>query len=55
MALDKMTPLERMQAICNGEQADRLPCVPNIDNAAARVYGCKISEFASDPQALANA
>ncbi|MBQ9067439.1 MAG: uroporphyrinogen decarboxylase family protein [Eggerthellaceae bacterium] len=55
MAKDSMTPAERGAAIANGEQADRLPCNPNIANGTARVYGCKISEFNSDPQTIAKA
>jgi uroporphyrinogen decarboxylase len=52
---DRMTPAERGAAIAQGKEADRLPCNPNIANGVARVYGCKISEFNSDPATLARA
>ena len=55
MSADKMSSYERTQAIAKGEQADRLPCNPNIANGTARVLGCKISEFATDPKAFAKA
>lgn len=52
---DLMTPAERGAAIAHGEVVDRLPCNPNIANGVARVYGCKISEFNTDPIAIAKA
>lgn len=55
MSADAMTPLERAKAIANGEQADRMPCNPNIANGTARVYGCKISEFSQDGKTIAKA
>lgn len=51
----EMTPLERATAIAEGREADRLPCNPNVANGAARIYGCKISQFNTDPQVLAQA
>lgn len=51
----EMTPRERAGAIANGEAADRLPCNPNIANGAARVFGCKISDFNRDAKTLAEA
>lgn len=53
--IDSMTPLERGAAIASGKPADRLPCNPNIANGVARVYGCKISQFNTDPKVLAEA
>ena len=53
--MDTMTPLERAAAIAQGKPADRLPCNPNVDNGAARVFGCKISQFNTDPKVLAQA
>ena len=50
-----MTPLERAGAIAKGQAADRLPCNPNVANGAARIYGCKISQFNTDPKVLAAA
>lgn len=50
-----MTPLERATAIAQGREADRLPCNPNVANGAARIYGCKISQFNNDPKVLAEA
>lgn len=55
MPVDQMTPAERGAAIAKGEAADRLPCNPNIANGVARIYGCKISDFNTDPQAVAKA
>lgn len=55
MLQDTMTPVQRVQAIANGKQADRLPCNPNIANGVARIYGCKISEFNHNPRAIAQA
>ncbi|MDR1922130.1 MAG: uroporphyrinogen decarboxylase family protein [Candidatus Adiutrix sp.] len=53
--MTEMTPKERGAAIANGLAADRLPCNPNIANGAARIYGCKISEFNHNPKTLAEA
>jgi uroporphyrinogen decarboxylase len=50
-----MTPAERGAAIVQGKEADRLPCNPNVANGVARVYGCKISQFNTDPEILAKA
>lgn len=50
-----MTPLERAAAIAKGQAADRLPCNPNVANGAARIYGCRISQFNTDPNVLAAA
>lgn len=55
MRKESMTPAERGAAISKGEEADRLPCNPNIANGVARVYGCKISEFNHNPKVLAQA
>lgn len=52
---DQMTPAERASALARGEKVDRLPCNPNIANGAARIYGCKISEFNTNAKALAEA
>lgn len=52
---DWMTPAQRGAAIAGGDQADRLPCNPNIANGVARIYGCKISAFNTDPKAIAKA
>ena len=55
MAEDQMTSLERMAAYNRGESIDRLPCNPNIGNGAARMIGCKISEFKDNGRVLAQA
>lgn len=55
MSVDIMTPLQRSAAIAGGGSADRLPCNPNVANGAARVFGCKISEFNTKPRTLADA
>jgi uroporphyrinogen decarboxylase len=53
--MSEMTPFERATAIAQGREVDRLPCNPNVANGAARIYGCKISQFNSDPKVLAEA
>lgn len=53
--MKEMTPLKRAAAIAQGLRADRLPCNPNVANGAARVYGCKISQFNTEPETLAKA
>lgn len=53
--LDQMTPLERGAALAAGGQADRLLCNPNVANGVARIYGCRISEFNTNPRVLAEA
>ena len=55
MAEDQMTSLERMAAYNKGERVDRLPCNPNIANGAARVIGCKVSEFKDNGKLIAEA
>lgn len=50
-----MTSLERMTAYNKGERVDRLPCNPNIANGAARVIGCKVSEFKDNGRLIAEA
>lgn len=55
MAEDQMTSLERMAAYNRGERVDRLPCNPNIANGAARVIGCKVSEFKNNGRLIAEA
>jgi len=55
MARDQMTSLERITAYNKGERIDRLPCNPNIANGAARVIGCKISEFKNNGRLIAEA
>lgn len=55
MAKDQMTSLERINAYNKGERIDRLPCNPNIANGAARVIGCKVSEFKNNGKLIAEA
>ncbi|ABO35148.1 Uroporphyrinogen decarboxylase [Methanococcus maripaludis C5] len=52
---DKMTPVERATAKAKGEPIDRIACNPNIGNGMARIAGYKISQFNTDPEALADA
>lgn len=53
--MNEMTPLARAAAMAKGLPVDRLPCNPNVANGAARVLGCKISQFNTDPKILAEA
>lgn len=55
MKQDQMTALERFTAYAKGEPIDRLPCVPIVGNGAARVLGCKISEFCGNGPLIAEA
>lgn len=55
MLQDVMKPIERLTAYGRGEPVDRLPCVPIVGNGAARVTGCKISEFRGNGKAIARA
>lgn len=55
MAVDQMTPLERLRAYNRGEEIDRLPCVPIVGNTAARVIGVKVGELRGDGKLLAQA
>lgn len=52
---DQMTPIERSIALNKKQEVDRLPCNPNIANGVARIYGCKISNFNTSGQAIAEA
>lgn len=52
---DQMTALERLTAYGKGESVDRLPCVPIVGNGAARVLGCRISEFRGNGKLIAQA
>ncbi len=52
---DQMTPAQRAAALAKGEPVDRLQCNPNIANGVARIYGCKIGRFNTDPKVLAEA
>jgi uroporphyrinogen decarboxylase len=55
MNKDQMTPMERFSAYAKGDPVDRLPCVPVVGNGAARVLGCKISEFRGNGPLIAEA
>lgn len=52
---DAMTPFDRLTAYGRGEPVDRLPCVPIVGNGAARVIGCRISEFRGNGRRIAQA
>jgi uroporphyrinogen decarboxylase len=53
VAVDQMTPKERMTRYNRGESVDRLPCVPIVGNTAARVIGVKVSEFRGNGRLIA--
>jgi uroporphyrinogen decarboxylase len=55
MALDQMTPIERLTAYGKGQQIDRLPCVPIVGNTAARVINARISDFRGNGKLIAKA
>lgn len=55
MALDQMTPIERLAAYGKGQEIDRLPCVPIVGNTAARVIGVKVSDFKGNGKLIAKA
>ncbi|MDR2850056.1 MAG: uroporphyrinogen decarboxylase family protein, partial [Verrucomicrobiota bacterium] len=60
---DTLTPVQRFAA-ANAAQSstsaaapapDRLPCVPIVGNTAARVIGCKVSDFRGNGRLIADA
>lgn len=55
MAIDLMTPIERLTAYGKGEPIDRLPCVPIVGNTSARVIGVKVSDFRGNGRLIAEA
>ena len=55
MAVDQMTPLERMTAYNQGQAIDRLPCVPIVGNTSARVIRVKVSDFKGNGRLIAKA
>lgn len=55
MAIDEMTPQERIRAYNQGLPLDRLPCVPIIGNTAARVIGARVSDFRGNGELIAQA
>lgn len=55
MTADQMTPLERFSAYNRGDPIDRLPCVPIVGNAAARVIGARVSDFRGNGRLIASA
>ncbi|PIE35930.1 hypothetical protein CSA56_02045 [candidate division KSB3 bacterium] len=48
-----MTSLERVLAVFHGQQADRIPVIPIIGQAAARLNGITMSEELQSPETLA--
>ncbi|WP_161820830.1 uroporphyrinogen decarboxylase family protein [Sporotomaculum syntrophicum] len=52
---DQMTPNERMGALMQGKDIDRIPCVPMIGNTAAQYIGLSVSEMLKSPQLIAEA
>lgn len=55
MAVDAMTPLQRLAAYAKGEPIDRLPCVPIVGNTAARVIGARVGDFRGNGRLIAEA
>ena len=49
-----MISLERVLAVFNGQQADRIPVIPIIGQAAARLNGMTMSEELASSEALAS-
>lgn len=52
---DKMTPAERTAAFMNGGEADRMPCVPFMEEFKCKVSGVSIWEYWHDPEKMAQA
>ncbi|MDR0842772.1 MAG: uroporphyrinogen decarboxylase family protein [Acidobacteriota bacterium] len=52
---DTLAPVQRLTAYGRGESIDRLPCVPIVGNTAARVVGCKVSDFRGNGKLIADA
>ena len=51
---DQMTPLERMQAIENGQAYDRIPCVPFIGNMRLSFLGVDGEEYWQSAEHMVN-
>lgn len=49
---DKMTPLERSNAIRYGLDYDRIPCSPGVGEISARLIGSTISEYLHSPKLM---
>lgn len=51
---DQMTPVERKNAIENGQQYDRIPCVPFIGNMRCLLLGINEDKYISSAQNIAD-
>lgn len=52
---DQMTPLERREAIREGRDYDRLPCMPFMGEFKCGLSGIRVWDFWHDPQKMADA
>ena len=51
---DQMTPLERRQAVREGRDYDRIPCVPFMGEFKCNLTGTSVWDFWHDPQKMAD-
>ena len=51
---DQMTPLERRQAVREGRDYDRIPCVPFMGEFKCSLTGTSVWDFWHDPQKMAD-
>lgn len=51
---DQMTPVERIKAIENHQDYDRIPCVPFIGNMRCQLLGINESEYVNSAQYMAD-
>lgn len=49
---DSMTPIERQTAYFNGQEVDRLPCVPMMSDDVSKYIGKKVNEFLFDSNVM---
>ena len=52
---DEMTPAERKQAIEEGKDFDRVPCVPFMGEFKGVLAGIGVWELSNDPEKMAEA
>lgn len=52
--IEKMTPLERMNAFSKGEEMDRVLCVPDMGVTMAPYIGAKLSDYYHSAQLMAD-
>lgn len=52
---DEMTPIERMTAMVEGKDYDRVPCIPLLGEPSTRLIGATVSEYWHSPKLMVEA